>query len=845
MADSVRGPSRRTVLRLAGGAAVAGVLPLGHLDTAMANTDLTALPIAHHGTARAVVVLPSDASTLLTEAAELLVSTIRKSTGATLRLVSAPDTTTQMLTHLYLGHPSDESAGHDEVLNDLRGRGILDGYLLWTHTKSISIVGATDDGTRFGIYEFLERFVNARWLAPTDEWEDIPHHDVLVVPPTRLVHEPAGNLGRIFFRMAGRATDWTTWCRRNRISEGTYGRLPIGHSTYKFFPPTKYAATNPEFYPIGNIPRSDSVTAGWQPAYSDADTIPIAVEYILNYFRAHPAENAISLSVNDTGGFCEQHPDHPQNPHRKNSTGFFDDMSEIYWPWVNEVVKRVRAVFPDKWFGTLAYRETLDPPATELDDHILVIICKDNYTWVDPAVRANCEWRIAEWSAKASHIGYWEYAFGSTYALPRMYPTIMNQVFSYAGEYDPEYWIVQTGTTWSEGPKYWVLSKLMWDPNADANALTAEWCRRAVGPAAAPFVQRYFDIWEEFWRTTAPQTKWFQDYKNFSYLWFPSADYLDVANPADLQVSRRLLERAITHAQTDMQRRRAHVLLELFEYYETAFFSWPRKKPKADTTAAGLAVVNEVAQTARTWEHRVELVERWTGLDRFAEDQIRGKWDYAFGWTTQTWDYWKPNDFTVVTDYLRRHRDPNDPVRQLLESGRTDTSEQVRRFSQLVLGASVGSGPHNGNSSFEASPPLDSWTVTSGSTITASAARTGAAGLRISDTPSFAISRDISLRSAELIAVTAHYRSVTTGNGSIRIDLGYLSSPPAIRTSELGTPVSLQTGSGQWRSLSRERVCPFLRPPAIQQVRLTVRLLNLAPSDVVDLDDITIYTATN
>ena len=38
------------------------------------------------------------------------------------------------------------------------------------------------------------------------------------------------------------------------------------------------------------------------------------------------------------------------------------DVSDDYYAWCNAVAERVLEVFPDKWFGCLAYNNVAEPP---------------------------------------------------------------------------------------------------------------------------------------------------------------------------------------------------------------------------------------------------------------------------------------------------------------------------------------------------------------------------------------------------------------------------------------------------------------------------------------------------
>src|SRR5699024_2233725 len=127
------------------------------------------------------------------------------------------------------------------------------------------------------------------------------------------------------------------WNLRNRMQSPQ--QLRLGHNLFNIVPPSKYGDSNPEFYPNGEPPEP-GVNAKWQPCFTEEGTIDVAVEEILNYFEKNPEETSISLAVNDSGGYCETDPSHPDYPDKRNSIGLVD-MSDIYYDWVNQVVEQV------------------------------------------------------------------------------------------------------------------------------------------------------------------------------------------------------------------------------------------------------------------------------------------------------------------------------------------------------------------------------------------------------------------------------------------------------------------------------------------------------------------------
>src|SRR5699024_3560351 len=123
----------------------------------------------------------------------------------------------------------------------------------------------------------------------------------------------------------------------------------------------------------------------------------------------------------------------PDYPDKINSVGDVD-MAEIYYEWVNKVVEQVLAVYPDKWFGLLAYNNVTDPPSFSLNPRIVAFITKDRLTWIDEDIRNYGHSQMEEWKQVANQIGWYDYMYGVFFATPRVFPHVMAENFKYASE---------------------------------------------------------------------------------------------------------------------------------------------------------------------------------------------------------------------------------------------------------------------------------------------------------------------------------------------------------------------------------------------------------------------------
>src|SRR5690606_38106674 len=117
-------------------------------------------------------------------------------------------------------------------------------------------------------------------------------------------------------------------------------------------------------------------------------------------------------------------------------------------------------------------------PSFELNPRVVPFVTKDRMTWIDENIRSENHQQMDDWNEVASQVAWYDYMYGTLYALPRVYPHLMAQNYQYAeqegvfGHYAEMYQNV------GDGPKAWISAKLQWDPQQDVDALLNEWYER-------------------------------------------------------------------------------------------------------------------------------------------------------------------------------------------------------------------------------------------------------------------------------------------------------------------------------------------------------------------------------
>ncbi len=537
-------------------------------QTAPAQGATHPVTIVQDGRPLATIVTEVEPPGEVSRAVGELVTCVGEATGATLAISSdAP----QDGPAIHVGETAYvQSLGID--FGEMDG----DGYVIQAPADdTVVIVGPTPYGTEFGVYGFLKRYLSVRWLLPGESGRDVPTADTISIPTEPIRDEPAF-MSRLFSGGRGAHNDWA-------VKNGMHGTINFHHNLLNLYDPAVFAETNPEFFPLVNgerlIPRHGEHR--WQPCFTAPGIVEAGVQRIVQYFDENPDAISYSLGINDSNTHCQCPSCTALDPGRENFLGL-DHLSDRYFTWANALVEGVLEVYPDKYFGCLAYNNIVEPPdRVDVHPRIIPYMTYDRMKWIDPEIEAQGHALTEAWAEKSPTLGWYDYIYGTPYCLPRYYPHKMREYLAWGYEHGVRALYAEAYPNFGEGPKLYAYLALNWDPYLDIDALLDDWFARCCGPDGAAPLKAYYEFWEDFWTRRILESPWFTT--QGQYLRFSTADYLALVTPEEIAQCRTWLEEAIAAAQTDKQRARGELLLRAFEYYEASALAFPRT---ADTGAA-------------------------------------------------------------------------------------------------------------------------------------------------------------------------------------------------------------------------------------------------------------------
>lgn len=631
--------------------------------------------LIEQGQPKAGIVIASEASEQVREAVDVFVDFVEKSTGV--RLTVHEGSTDQPA--LYVGIVPTGATGKFSIegLDD-------DGFLMGAvNPRQYVIIGGSDWGTEFGLYDFLERYLGVRWLMPGEDGLVIPAHQTLEIPSEIICEEPVYYLSRTLSGALTTDGQGLEWARFHRIR---FDRLARGHNLFRLFPVSELGKSDPDIYPVLSGRRYVPATDGhydWQPDFSNPKSVKIAVQRIVEFFKENPKVSSYSIATNDTANFDESPKSKARRSGQRNVLGF-EDASDDYYAWATQVVEQVLRVYPDKWFGAQAYRETLAPPTEikSLPKRLVPHITYERMRWSDPALREFDQKLTREWAAVAPTLGWYDYTYGLSYQVPRVWFGLMQEYLAWGADHNVRSYHADYLPNWSgEGPKTWVMQKLLWNPYQDVNKLLDDWYVNAVGAKAAPYLREYYAIWEKFWTVDILNSAWNRGEGEDTglYLPFQNPGYLLDIPETYIEQADRSMQSVLSLAETNGEKLRAERLNKMWQFYRSSVLSYQAEvvalTMAEESEADILKLLNHAENILQMSEHRKQLVTSFQAEDGHfwhfhARPLLTGAtWGNSLVWRARPW----------ITQSAA--------VRSRIESMQESENTRVRKLADMVLQA--------------------------------------------------------------------------------------------------------------------------------------------------------------
>ena len=370
-------------------------------------------------------------------------------------------------------------------------------FLIQTGGDHLLIAGAGRRGTLYGVYTFLEKYLDCRWFTP--QVSRIPRRRQITIGPIDDRQTPA-----LEYREphCAEALD-PDWAARNKCN-GHFPAFaarhgggikyvgPFVHSFNDLVPVEWHFDAHPEYFSEVNGIRLRKET---QLCLSNPEVLAIALAKVRDWLRADPEASIVSVSQNDWGNPC-------QCPACRAVDAEEGNFSGSLIRFVNRIAEAIEPEHPHVAIDTLAYLYTRKAPRRVRPRHnVIVRLCSIECCFAHP-LESCCEKMLFKhsggtgttfvedleaWGRICDRLYVWDYVTNfANYVLP--FPNLgvlAANVRLFARNNVKGLFELGANPPGGGGEfsalRAWLLAKLLWDPAADEHALLNEFLTGTYG----------------------------------------------------------------------------------------------------------------------------------------------------------------------------------------------------------------------------------------------------------------------------------------------------------------------------------------------------------------------------
>ncbi len=606
------------------------------LLTAPSVCMASTIVIVRDGQAGAVIVTASEPTPSAERASRELQHFVERMSGAQLPIYAGVDAIppeTRVAPRLLVGRSAAVEQLDVEVpaLDDLDHS--REGFVLKTVASSLVIAGNETGpyrGTEYAVYELLER-LGCGWFFPGPFGEVVPEKKTIAIPALDETQRPSFIMRNIWSDgLTAQPVGFSEWLTRNKGTVRRFFGFPSDGSIHRLVPPEKYAKVSPEIYAMGDDGqrRLGGVSHKVMICPSSAKLVEIAAEGICQYFRDNPEANSFGFNIpdNDRGCRCEEC--RARNHGFVIDTTHVESISDPYYNFVNNLAHAVNKVFPDRYIVILAYSRALLPPEgldRPWNKNIIAMLARLRMSSTKPMddpsdILSRRHLRtLKAWARICPKLMVYDYdSLADLTSMPfwtvsairenmRIYKA--HNVIGFA----TEGMLISLRT----GLNHYIRARLMWDAEADVDALLEDFYRKFFGPAAAP-MRAFFEGIQGMMATS-------KDHVTFSHTYY---DWTLIYPPAKVQALGVYLGSAEQLVDSETLKKRVRAFRALHDFMVT--YLSVQDLRAGGRYAEALAAVDALAEPVRVADEiqpgllptLVEPYRQSKGVSRLRQDLI-------------------------------------------------------------------------------------------------------------------------------------------------------------------------------------------------------------------------------
>jgi len=380
--------------------------------------------------------------------------------------------------------------GNGELNKEINKQGLKeDGFRIIGKDNNLHIVSGGGLGSVYAVVTLLERYLGVGYWSE-NEYSFTPSQSISF-PAIDIAENPAFRYRQSQNYALETDSVYKYWMRLKNPNEVFAANYWV-HTFDKLLPSAKYGKDHPEYYSYFNGKRHPGKASQW--CLTNPDVLEIATAQLDSIFKANPDKRIISVSQND-GNYtnCQCDKCKAIDEHEGALSG-----SLIHF--MNKLADR----FPDKEISTLAYLYTMKPPKhvkprPNVNIMLCSIDCDREVTLTENASGREFVEAMEGWSRISDNIFVWDYGINfDNYLVPFPNFHILGDNIRLFKKNNATMHFSQIAS--SRGGDFaemrtWLVSKLMWNPQADTDSLMNVFLKGYYGDAA-PYLYRYIKVME-------------------------------------------------------------------------------------------------------------------------------------------------------------------------------------------------------------------------------------------------------------------------------------------------------------------------------------------------------------
>ncbi|MEA5127584.1 MAG: DUF4838 domain-containing protein [Proteiniphilum sp.] len=423
------------------------------------------------------IVIPSQADTIETRAAERLKFYLSEMSGTQLPIVKESDYSGKNA--IYIGRTAFASSLNLQ-LDQLKE----EGYIFQSSGTNFVVIGGERNETLYGVYDLLETFGFRKYsayatLIPKKKSIRLPN-DTVFIP--KIVYRTTATGDR---RNPAGTREYNEWHKIS--SRGDQWGLFVHTFIRNLVTPEEYLKTNPEYFALRNGERLPT-----QLCLSNPDVLAACIKDLQKLIDKNPTAKYWSVSQEDNDKSCLC--DHCLELNRKYGGDEKRNSGAMIW-FVNQVAK----AFPDKMISTLAYWYTLPAPDNIIPEpNVNIMLCNIDSRRHRPIFEADTAFsrHLSNWGKIAQDILIWDYniQFSNMVSpFPNLHVIGPNLDF-YTDNGVNAFFMQSNSTMGGEMAELrsYLISKLLWNPKTDPEMLIDDFVNGYYGKAG-PFIRKYIN----------------------------------------------------------------------------------------------------------------------------------------------------------------------------------------------------------------------------------------------------------------------------------------------------------------------------------------------------------------